>query len=48
MVLGDDVPNYVVGEEMDTFRKCLVTERQPTCAASHHGTARLCPCVGVE
>ena len=45
MVLGDDIPNYVVGKEMDTYQKCLVNERASTCAASHHGTARLCACL---
>lgn len=45
LVLGDDIPNYVMGEEMDTYQKCLVNERQSTCAASHHGTARLCACL---
>lgn len=45
MVLGDDIPNYVVGKGMDTYRKCLVNERQSTCAAAHHGTARLCACL---
>ena len=45
MVLGGDVPNYVVGKKMNTFQKCLVTEKQPACRASHPSTARLCPCV---
>jgi len=44
-VLGDDIPNYVMARELDTFQKCLVTQKQSTCAASHHGTARLCACV---
>lgn len=45
LVLGDDIPNYVVGNQMDTHQKCLVSERQATCAASHKATARLCSCV---
>ena len=44
LVIGDDIPNYVVEESMNTFRKCLVTERQSTCAASHKATIRLCAC----
>ena len=44
LVLGDDVPNYVVGKELDTFGKCLVTERQSTCRAAHRHTRRLCAC----
>ena len=43
-VLGDDVPNYVVARDADTFGKCLVTERRSTCRASHRATRRLCAC----
>ena len=45
LVLGDDIPNYVVSNRMDTYQKCLVSERQATCAASHRATTRLCACV---
>jgi alpha-1,3-mannosyl-glycoprotein beta-1,2-N-acetylglucosaminyltransferase len=44
LVIGEDIPNYVVEDSMNTYRKCLVTERQSTCAASHRATLRLCAC----
>ena len=42
--LGDDVPNYVINPELPTYQTCLVTQREPTCAASHQDTRRLCAC----
>ena len=45
LVLGEDVPNYVVDASLNTYRQCLVNERQPKCDAHHPATARLCPCV---
>ena len=41
---GEDVPNYVVDERLETFGQCLVTEKGSTCAGAHEGTRRLCPC----
>mmetsp|Transcript_55114 Transcript_55114/g.175314 ORF Transcript_55114/g.175314 Transcript_55114/m.175314 type:complete len:99 (+) Transcript_55114:1324-1620(+) len=45
MVLGRDIPNYVMDPALSTHGQCLVTQEQPTCAAQHPGTARLCACV---
>ena len=43
--LGADLPNYVMGADLQTFQTCLVFQKQPICKASHASTARLCPCV---
>lgn len=48
VVLGDDVPNYVVNAAQMTFQQCLITQRQSNCGASHNDTARLCPCVAAQ
>jgi hypothetical protein len=42
--LGNDVPNYVVNPQLPTYQTCLVTQKEPTCSASHPDTQRLCPC----
>ncbi len=47
VVLGDDVPNYVVNPAQITFHQCLITQRLPLCQASHNDTVRLCPCVPI-
>ena len=43
--LGPDLPNYVMGPDLQTFQTCLVFQKQPECHASHPDTARLCPCI---
>eukprot|EP01026_Neomeris_dumetosa_P023967 TRINITY_DN2010_c1_g1_i3.p1 TRINITY_DN2010_c1_g1~~TRINITY_DN2010_c1_g1_i3.p1 ORF type:complete len:331 (-),score=30.33 TRINITY_DN2010_c1_g1_i3:326-1318(-) len=45
LVLGPDVPNYVMNEELDTYSLCLVNEATFKCGGQHPATARLCPCV---
>jgi hypothetical protein len=44
LVLGPDIPNYVDDPQLSTFQKCLVTQQEPKCQASHPGTSRLCAC----
>ncbi|KAK9847547.1 hypothetical protein WJX84_001936 [Apatococcus fuscideae] len=43
--LGPDLPNYVMGPDLETYQTCLVFQKQPKCNAAHPSTARLCPCV---
>jgi alpha-1,3-mannosyl-glycoprotein beta-1,2-N-acetylglucosaminyltransferase len=46
-VLGEDLPNFVVGEEKpDLARMCLTTEAYPlSCSGRHASTQRLCTCL---
>ncbi|KAK3274131.1 hypothetical protein CYMTET_17673 [Cymbomonas tetramitiformis] len=45
LVLGPDIPNYVHNPALNTYQKCLVTQEQSRCSASHPSTTRLCACV---
>ena len=44
-VTGPDIPNYVVQEGNEYYRRCLVSEGGWTCEAKHPATRRLCPCM---
>eukprot|EP00736_Rhodelphis_marinus_P008798 Rmarinus@m.24180 len=43
--MGRDIPNYVSDKLNENFQRCLTTEDEPTCDASHRSTSRLCPCM---
>lgn len=44
-VMGDDIPNYVLGPSDQYYLQCLITDELPRCGARHDGNRRLCPCV---
>jgi len=43
--VGPDIPVYVSDLNHSNGGVCLITDANPTCAASHPSTSRLCPCV---